>query len=316
MSSAANVCSDAAEPVISIVIPAFNADATISETLESALSQREVTCEIIVVDDGSSDTTLARIAPWSKQVAVLTGPNRGASAARNSGIAAARGAWLLFLDADDILTPGTLGRRLADAAGRDVVICDWTEIDERGHACSGRREVDFKRIERDAQVAFASSEWATTAAVLYRKSLVEKVGGFRADLPVIQDARFAFDIARLGARYSHSQHEGARYRVVRGSLSRRNPERFYLDVLSNILQIENLWRKDSELAGERLKVVRDGLNIASRGLLGAGSTAFFEVLEHQKRLGGRPLHAKVAEPLARCIGPAGAGRLLSLLGKT
>ena len=68
---------------------------------------------------------------------------------------------------------------------------------------------------------------------MYRRSLVEKIGGFREDLPVIQDARFLFDAAYHGARFAHSAHVGARYRISPQSLSRRDPARFWRDALLN-----------------------------------------------------------------------------------
>ena len=72
------------------------------------------------------------------RVRVLTGPNRGVSAARNRGIAETAGEWIVFLDADDLLIPGTLRRRLetAEATGADVVVCDWQEFLDRGTARS------------------------------------------------------------------------------------------------------------------------------------------------------------------------------------
>ena len=192
----------------------FNAAATIGQTIQSALAQEVGTFDILIIDDGSTDDSLAVASKCEPTVRVITGPNRGVSAARNRGIAETTGEWIVFLDADDLLVPGTLRRRLetAEATGADVVVCDWQEFFDGGDgAVDGAvRSIDLAALEADAEIACATHVWATTAALMYRRSLVEKIGGFREDLPVIQDARFLFDAAYHGARFAHSPHVGAR----------------------------------------------------------------------------------------------------------
>ena len=93
-------------PLVSIVIPAYNSGEWIAETLESAVGQTWANKEIIVVDDGSTDDTL-RIAKGfsARNVQVLTQPNQGAAAARNTALALCQGDYIQYLDADDILEP-------------------------------------------------------------------------------------------------------------------------------------------------------------------------------------------------------------------
>jgi glycosyltransferase involved in cell wall biosynthesis len=227
--------------MISIIVPCFNASQTLAAALWSALAQKGVNLEIIVVDDGSSDDSLVVAGTFEPEVQIATGPNRGVSAARNIGILKTTGEWIVFLDADDTLLPGTLGQRLATAAetAADVVICEWQESAEiNGARTDGRiRRVDYDAIEADAEIACATHVWATTAAIMYRRSLVEKIGGFRQDLPIIQDARFLFDAAYHGARFAYSPHVGAIYRVSEQGLARNRPDRFWRDVLTNGKQI-------------------------------------------------------------------------------
>jgi glycosyltransferase involved in cell wall biosynthesis len=84
--------------------PCYNAASTLAETLESVLVQ-ECVAEAIVIDDGSTDKSLAVARAFEPAVRVLTGPNQGVSAAHNRGIAETTTPWLLFLDSDDLLTP-------------------------------------------------------------------------------------------------------------------------------------------------------------------------------------------------------------------
>ncbi len=267
---------------ISVIIPCFNAAATIDQTIESALQQADVSLDIVIIDDGSTDRSLAITRSFEPGVRVVTGPNLGASAARNRGIADTTGEWIVFLDADDLLNSGTLRRRLetAEATGADVVVCDWQEfLDSGDGAVDGAvRSVDLAALEADAELACATHVWATTAALMYRRSLVEKIGGFREDLPVIQDARFLFDAAYHGARFAHSTHFGARHRILPQSLSRRDPARFWRDCLLNGTQIEALWRARGALTSERISALTDIYNGAAHGLFRASDPSFRQAL--------------------------------------
>ena len=104
-------------PLVSILIPCYNAAHWLSETLESALAQTWPRCEIILVDDGSTDdsTPLARRFE-SRGVRVLMQANAGAAAARNTALRAASGQFIQYLDADDLLAPDKIERQLARAA--------------------------------------------------------------------------------------------------------------------------------------------------------------------------------------------------------
>jgi len=105
-------------PLVSILIPAYNAEATIADTLRSALAQTWTRTEIIVVDDGSLDRTgaVARRVGGSR-VRVITQPNLGAAAARNAAYAECGGDYIQWLDADDLLAPDKIATQLDAARG-------------------------------------------------------------------------------------------------------------------------------------------------------------------------------------------------------
>ncbi|EPX80518.1 glycosyltransferase family 2 protein [Salipiger mucosus] len=101
-------------PQASIVVPAFNAADTLGETLRSLLAQTHPDFEIVVVDDGSTDRTVAVARGFGDaRIRVVQQPNRGLAGARNSGIAAARGAFIGFCDADDLWRPTKLAAHVA-----------------------------------------------------------------------------------------------------------------------------------------------------------------------------------------------------------
>jgi GT2 family glycosyltransferase len=99
------------EPGMSVVVPAYNASATIESTIRSVLAQTRRDFELIVVDDGSTDGTAARVAELARlddRIELLRRPNRGVAEARNTGIDAARGDYVSFLDSDDLWLPDYL----------------------------------------------------------------------------------------------------------------------------------------------------------------------------------------------------------------
>jgi glycosyltransferase involved in cell wall biosynthesis len=130
------------EPLVSAVVPAYNAARTLRAAVESILLQTVGDVEVIVVDDGSEDDTadVARAIADSR-VRLVSQANGGASAARNAGIRSARGPYVAFLDADDLWLPDKLARQLAVLRSRpDVhaVHCGATYVDDELRVLSVR----------------------------------------------------------------------------------------------------------------------------------------------------------------------------------
>jgi glycosyltransferase involved in cell wall biosynthesis len=98
-------------PLVSVVIPAYNAETYIGSAVESVLAQTFRNFELIVVDDGSSDSTAARLEAYGDALRCLRQPNSGVSRARNRGIEASRGRLVAFLDADDVWLPEKLDKQ-------------------------------------------------------------------------------------------------------------------------------------------------------------------------------------------------------------
>jgi glycosyltransferase involved in cell wall biosynthesis len=225
-------------------------------TIDSALSQTYPNKEIIVIDDGSTDSSPEIIKSFGSAILAEFRPNQGASAARNRGTELARGQYVQYLDADDILLPDTVAKRVdaLDATGLDIVYTDWQQITSPpdGTICRGAVIAQpLSRLEDDAEAACASSAfWAPPAAILYRRWVVDAVGAWNTRLAVVQDARFLFDAARAGARFKHLEGVGALYRISSNSLSRRSHKDFIKDCFVNALEIEAIW-SDGGLTGAR-----------------------------------------------------------------
>jgi glycosyltransferase involved in cell wall biosynthesis len=125
------------KPLVSILIPAYNAEAWIASTLRSAVGQTWPCKEVIVIDDGSTDRT-AEVARWfaSTNVAILSKQNEGAAAARNDALRVSQGDYIQWLDADDLLAPDKIEKQLAalrDEAddNRTLLSCAWANFDDR-----------------------------------------------------------------------------------------------------------------------------------------------------------------------------------------
>ena len=124
--------------LVSIIIPAYNAQEWIADTVQSAIAQTWPAKEIIIVDDGSRDRT-AEIARRfaSKQVLVVSKENQGAAAARNHGLRLSQGDYIQWLDADDLLAPDKIERQLAALREIDnrrlLLSSSWAYFNYRTH---------------------------------------------------------------------------------------------------------------------------------------------------------------------------------------
>jgi glycosyltransferase involved in cell wall biosynthesis len=122
------------ENLVTVVIPAYNAEATIDETLQSVRAQTYPSLEIVVVDDGSTDSTaqiVERHAVADARVLLIRQPNQGVAAARNAAIAAGRGQFIAPIDADDVWHPSKIEKQLAamrDGGSKVGLVYTWSAL--------------------------------------------------------------------------------------------------------------------------------------------------------------------------------------------
>jgi glycosyltransferase involved in cell wall biosynthesis len=123
-------------PLVSVLIPAYNTERCIVDTIKSALAQTWPRKEIIVVDDGSTDQTLSVAQQFgSAEVSVVTQENQGASAARNKALELCQGDYIQWLDADDLLSPDKVAKQMDEAekcgSKRTLISCGWAYFNYR-----------------------------------------------------------------------------------------------------------------------------------------------------------------------------------------
>lgn len=114
---------------VSVVIPTFNRAALVCRAIDSALAQTHPSLEVIVVDDGSTDDTLPRLAAYGPRIRIIAQPNSGVCAARNAGIAAATGELIAFLDSDDLWRPFKIAAQAALFERHPDLVLAWTDLD-------------------------------------------------------------------------------------------------------------------------------------------------------------------------------------------
>lgn len=165
-------------PTATVIIPTFNASGYVAQAVASALASRDVSVEVIVVDDQSTDDTWRVLDDFGNAVCKLRQPKGGPYKARNLGARHARGEWLAFLDADDEWTPDKLAKQLAAADGRAGLI--YTDRYNFGD-CSRVKERQSDSVqlwEGDVFEPLLLGNFITLSSVLIQKSWFERLGGF------------------------------------------------------------------------------------------------------------------------------------------
>lgn len=205
-------------PLVSIIIPAYNASRYIREALESALRQTQKNVEIIVVDDGSTDNTIEYIQSYGDRVRLIEQSNKGAASARNLGAKEARGLWLAFLDADDVWAPEKLERQISGIGGRNW---SYTDMEFIGGVNDGLRDSQFtKKHEAQVLKELVQGNFISTSTVLIKRETFEESGGFDESLRSIQDWELWTRVAERNP-IVYVDEPLARYRIHPSSTSRK-----------------------------------------------------------------------------------------------
>lgn len=179
-------------PLLSVILPVYNAEGTVAATLGALLAQPLRPFEILVSDDGSTDGSLAVCRRCEREnpgsVRVFTGPNAGVSVARNRALDAARGEWISFCDADDIPHPGIYARLLdlAREEEAELALCAFQWVNPGGRTDGpvvsfpyrGRIVLDGRRqIDRRFFHPLLRMEWhhrGNLVAGLFRREIIER----------------------------------------------------------------------------------------------------------------------------------------------
>jgi glycosyltransferase involved in cell wall biosynthesis len=162
---------------VSTIIPAFNAERTIAHTIESALAQEHDGQEIVVVNDGSTDSTASVLKKYGSKVRVITQPNRGSAVARSVGIFQSNGTYIALLDSDDTWLPSKLAK-VVSALERNprasLAFSEFQHVSETGIECGGSSIGHAPSMEEllERLPPILPSTWVV------RRTMFERIGGF------------------------------------------------------------------------------------------------------------------------------------------
>lgn len=195
---------EVAFPVVSIIIPCYNQACYLAEAVESALKQTYSALEVLVIDDGSTDTT-REVATHYPAVRYVHQANQGVSAARNTGIQHSTGDYLVFLDADDRLLPTAVATNLAfleSDATCAFAAGHYRYIDANGTPSCEKRP---HRITSDHYRALLERNYIGMPAVgMYRRAVFDEIGLFDSRFHGCEDYDMYLRIAQRHAIHCHS----------------------------------------------------------------------------------------------------------------
>lgn len=234
---------------LSIIIPIYNVETYLPACLDSVLAYPTEDCEILAVDDGSTDGSRALAEDYARRyprrIRLIARENGGLGAARNTGIDAAEGEYLLFLDSDDTLAPGALKEMLETLdrdRDRDILFFDYVSVNIKGRVLSYQSGCDREggfRLDDDSALLFAPP---SACNKLWRRSLFTE-SGIR-----FPEGLWFEDLATCPRLYLRAGQMGAvhrpwlRYLQRPGSITRSRDPRRNREIIPAVnLVLEDFW---------------------------------------------------------------------------
>lgn len=259
-------------PKVSIVIPAYNSGAVVLESVRSALGQSYPNCEVLVIDDGSTDDTREKLTPLGSSIRYYWQENGGLARARNAGHRLADGEYIAWLDADDIAHPDRVAWQahfLMRNPHVAVVAAEFTAFDSAGRLFPEFSRTYYGRTE-SLETLFGRREefeWNGQQATIYsgdvsrrlllgnflhpptvmiRRSAVQRAGELEGDVPVSEDWCYLMRLSRLGAAAFVAK-TLLHYRLSDTQMSspKNNPQRV---AQGRLKAVEKLSREHADLA--------------------------------------------------------------------
>jgi glycosyltransferase involved in cell wall biosynthesis len=224
---------------VTAIIPAHNAVAYLKQAVDSALGQRGVEIEVIVIDDGSTDDTWSVMKGYGDAIRTVRTVKGGPYKARNHGVRLAAGRWLAFLDADDEWMPDKLAKQLALVEdGTELIYTDRINVGEADHV--DKLQSDGQRLwEGNVFEPLLCGNFITLSSVLISKTVFERLGGFCEDLVGAGDWELWLRYAAQGGRIRVCREPLTQYRWRSDSISSHFEERCQdrLAVLRRVLEL-------------------------------------------------------------------------------
>ena len=249
-------------PLVSIIIPVYNTASFVVEAVRSALDQTYQNVEVIVVDDGSTDNSLSLVESiHDERLRVFPQINQGACVARNRGIAEARGAYVKFLDSDDILYPDAVAVQLEQQSrlGKDeVVFGDFDFVDEHGNVFYENVFDEKAFLAEDQDYWFLTNWEMLITCPLHRREYLVEYKGFDNRLRSGQESFLHMKLSMKGVKFVYQP-----YRIF-GYRSHQNEGRISCQRMRILPKIEDLvYRNEAMLRLVQDKYGKDANKLSS-----------------------------------------------------
>lgn len=298
---------------VSVIVPCFNREKLIGETLSNLLNQTLQPHEIIVVDDGSTDRSVEVIRSFGNSVKLVEQVNHGPGAARNAGLRIATGEFIQFQDSDDLLSLNKVEAqaRIMEATGADLVYGPFV----KGYINNGILTLEDVVLQQEPlPKTLPLHEWVLRGlsivfqACLVRRVFLEKLGGYRVDLMPSEDSELLFRMGINDVQMAFSPDVLTVYRlhhtdqITSGGISRANRLKDWAKMLLTIhsqlsekkirLHWQTLWIAETELWNtrqwmDRLECVDADLARALELRYSANPTLFYACCRLYQRLSAR-----------------------------
>ena len=213
-----------ASPRVTICIPCYNAASSIEASVRSALDQTWPDKEVIVVDDGSTDDSLAVLNQFGDSIRVIRSNNRGGNHARNLALRCATGEWLQYLDADDYLQPAKIAQQIKEADDKPGDIIYSPVIFETSTSTGVKRMPSLIDEGLDIHAQWIAWQLPQTGGALWRKSALGALGGWKEGQPCCQEHELYMRALRAGHRFVFAPSPNAIYSIwSEGTVCRKDP---------------------------------------------------------------------------------------------
>jgi glycosyltransferase involved in cell wall biosynthesis len=219
---------DEASPLVSVVMPVFNAGQFLVQAVESILGQTLTTFDFIIIDDGSTDGSreiLGAFAAKDARIRLISRPNKGIGPTRNEGWKTTNAELIAIMDADDIAVPDRLEKQVAFLRAHPEVVCvsGLTRlIDAQGRwiPCPLTPPLEHEQI---LELLLKGACPVSNSAVMMRRTSIEQVGGYDEELSMAEDYALWLKLSEVG-RLANLPDVLVSYRIHDGSVSERQTD--------------------------------------------------------------------------------------------